>query len=218
MHDATGNLSATLSCWAMGAIAGLLAAVMVFVLGDLGWSASAFVGVVLAVVVGGLTGLIFTAPLTPLHASRPAAAQIAPQPVPVAEVAMPAPVAEPVADPVAAPVETVAPEAAPAPVDDSPVAADGKPAMLAAPRGGKADDLKQIKGVGPKLEGMLHGMGIYHFDQIAGWRARELAWVDDNLEGFKGRASRDNWVDQAKVLAAGGETAFSRKVEEGDVY
>ena len=78
-----------------------------------------------------------------------------------------------------------------------------KPASLSAPRGGKADDLKIIKGVGPKLEILLHSLGFYHFDQIAAWTDAELAWVDDNLEGFKGRASRDAWVEQAKALAAG---------------
>jgi len=93
-----------------------------------------------------------------------------------------------------------------------------KPATLTAARGGAPDNLKEIKGVGPKLEAMLHGMGFFHFDQIAGWTAAELAWVDENLEGFKGRASRDNWVAQAKILASGGETEFSKRVEDGDVY
>ena len=93
-----------------------------------------------------------------------------------------------------------------------------KPATMDAPRDGKADDLKQIKGVGPKLEKMLNGMGFWHFDQVAGWTDQEVAWVDANLEGFKGRVSRDEWVAQARVLAAGGETEFSKRVEEGDVY
>jgi len=76
-----------------------------------------------------------------------------------------------------------------------------KPAQLDAPREGGADDLKKIKGVGPKLEQMLNGMGFYHFDQIAQWGPEEVAWVDQNLEGFKGRVSRDNWVEQAAGLA-----------------
>ncbi len=76
-----------------------------------------------------------------------------------------------------------------------------KPAGIDGPRGGRADDLKRIKGIGPKLEKMLHGMGFYHFDQIAQWGPSELAWVDDNLEGFTGRATRDEWVRQAKELA-----------------
>ena len=45
-----------------------------------------------------------------------------------------------------------------------------------------ADDLKMIKGVGPKLEKLLNTLGFYHFDQIAKWSAEELSWVDDNLE------------------------------------
>ena len=93
-----------------------------------------------------------------------------------------------------------------------------KPATLSAARDGGPDDLKQIKGVGPKLESLLHSMGFYHFDQIAGWGADEVAWVDQNLEGFKGRVSRDAWVDQAKTLAAGGTTEFSTKVKKGGVY
>jgi len=93
-----------------------------------------------------------------------------------------------------------------------------KPEALAAPRDGGADDLKQIKGVGPKLEALLHKLGFFHFDQIAKWTGDEVAWVDENLEGFKGRVSRDGWVDQARRLAAGKETEFSKKVKKGDVY
>ncbi len=86
-----------------------------------------------------------------------------------------------------------------------------KPKALKAPRRGKADDLKLIKGVGPKLEALLNSLGFFHFDQVAAWTEAEAAWVDDNLEGFKGRATRDGWIEQAKILAAGGETEFSRK-------
>lgn len=42
--------------------------------------------------------------------------------------------------------------------------------------------------------------------------------VDQNLEGFKGRVSRDDWVARAKTLADGGTTEFSKKVKKGDVY
>jgi NADH-quinone oxidoreductase subunit E len=75
-----------------------------------------------------------------------------------------------------------------------------KPAMLAEAKGA-ADDLKKIKGVGPKLEAQLNTMGIFHFWQIAAWGAQDVAWMDENLEGFKGRVSRDDWVGQAKALA-----------------
>lgn len=105
--------------------------------------------------------------------------------------------------------------ARPAPADE-PVAGPKKPRALKAPRRGLADDLKEIKGVGPKLEALLHRLGFFHFDQIAAWTAAELAWIDTNLEGFKGRASRDGWIEQAKVLAAGGETEHSRRVRKGE--
>ena len=79
----------------------------------------------------------------------------------------------------------------------------GTPELLKKPRGGKGDDLKLIWGVGPALEKMLNKMGIWHFGQIAAWNAAHLKWVDERLEGFKGRAKRDEWVKQAKRLATG---------------
>jgi predicted flap endonuclease-1-like 5' DNA nuclease len=93
-----------------------------------------------------------------------------------------------------------------------------KPATLDAPRGGAADDLKQIKGIGPKMEKLCNKLGFWHFDQIANWSTAEVGWVDANLEGFKGRVTRDTWVVQATLLAAGGETEFSKKVAKGGVY
>lgn len=122
-------------------------------------------------------------------------------------------------------VETVAP--APTPTSDTAavpaVELEGegegaKPATLDTPRYGNPDDLKKIKGVGPMVEQMLNGMGFYHYDQVAAWTVSEVAWVDANLKGFKGRVSRDSWVDQAKTLADGGDTAFSKKVDKGGVY
>ena len=93
-----------------------------------------------------------------------------------------------------------------------------KPEALDGPRGGKADDLKRIKGIGPKLETLCHSLGFYHFDQIAAWTREEVAWVDSNLVGFRGRVTRDKWVEQATLLASGGETEFSKRVDDGDVY
>jgi predicted flap endonuclease-1-like 5' DNA nuclease len=75
------------------------------------------------------------------------------------------------------------------------------PTLLDGPRDGTADELQKINGIGPKIEALCHKMGVYHYDQIAVWTAEELAWVDANLEGFKGRASRDEWINQAKALA-----------------
>ena len=93
-----------------------------------------------------------------------------------------------------------------------------KPRTMKAPRKAGADDLKMIKGVGPKMEKLLNSLGFFHFDQVAKWTADEVLWVDQNLEGFKGRVSRDNWVQQAGVLASGGVTEFASRVKKGRVY
>jgi len=92
-----------------------------------------------------------------------------------------------------------------------------KPRVMKAPRKAGADDLKLIKGVGPKLEKLLHGLGFFHFDQVAKWTEEEVQWVDQNLEGFKGRVSRDNWVEQAELLAEGKDTEFSSRARKGGV-
>jgi NADH-quinone oxidoreductase subunit E len=94
-------------------------------------------------------------------------------------------------------------DAAPVAVMAVPVdAPKAKPKALSAARDGRADDLKIIVGIGPKLEILCHRLGFFHFDQIANWTAAEIAWVDENLEGFKGRVTRDDWVGQAKTLAS----------------
>lgn len=95
-----------------------------------------------------------------------------------------------------------------------PVAKAG-PELLTAPRGGKPDDLKLIKGVGPKLEKLLNEVGVWHFDQVASWKAKDIAIVDEKLDGFKGRVSRDAWVKQAKVLAKGGTAEVSKRAAKG---
>ncbi len=92
-----------------------------------------------------------------------------------------------------------------------------KPAAKKAAAAGGTDDLKQLKGVGPALEKKLHENGVTSFAQIAAWNAEDIADMDDKLS-FKGRIERDGWVDQAKLLAAGEETEFSKKVAKGDVY
>ena len=79
-----------------------------------------------------------------------------------------------------------------------------KPRTLKAPRKTGADDLTKISGIGPKLAALLNETGFYHFDQIAKWSDQECAWVDQNLKGYTGRASRDKWVEQAKALLGDG--------------
>jgi len=101
---------------------------------------------------------------------------------------------------------------------DAQTSAGSKPETLSAARGGQPDDLKMIKGVGPKLEKLLHSMGFFHFDQVGSWQDAEVSLVDQNLEGFKGRVTRDNWVAQAKTLAGGGQTEFSQRAKKNDIY
>ncbi|MEQ1942927.1 NADH-quinone oxidoreductase subunit E [Mesorhizobium sp. VNQ89] len=71
------------------------------------------------------------------------------------------------------------------------------------------DDLKMISGVGPKIEGILHSLGIYTFAQIAEWNDSHRGWVDSYLN-FKGRIDRDDWVKQAEALHKGGVEEYVR--------
>jgi predicted flap endonuclease-1-like 5' DNA nuclease len=91
-----------------------------------------------------------------------------------------------------------------------------RPYGLASPLGGQPDDLKRIRGIGPQNEGRLHGLGIWHFMQIRAWSEENVKWVGSYL-AFAGRIDREKWVDQARELAAGHETEFSRRVAAGKV-
>jgi large subunit ribosomal protein L21 len=76
-----------------------------------------------------------------------------------------------------------------------------KPAAAAA-EDGFVDDVKLIGGVGPTLEKKLAGAGITSLRQIAEWTEADLARYDEELE-LRGRAARDEWIEQAKDLIAG---------------
>jgi NADH-quinone oxidoreductase subunit E len=129
----------------------------------------------------------------------PCAPMPAPKTAAAASEAALVPAAEPsAADPL--PHKTVPAEARASGSDDASMT---RPAGLDAPRGGAADDLRLITGLGPKLQEALHAIGIYHFDQIAAWTEAEIAWIDANIGGVRGRASRDDWAGQAATLARG---------------
>jgi len=87
------------------------------------------------------------------------------------------------------------------------------------PQGGTAagrDDLKRIRGVGVLIEKKLNSMGVTTYAQVANWSAADIDRVSQVLD-FKGRIERENWVEQARILSAGGQTEFSRRVDRGDI-
>src|SRR3954470_22676221 len=87
---------------------------------------------------------------------------------------------------------------------------DRGPLITPAPEG-PPDDLTRMKGVGPKLVTLLHDLGVTHFSQIAAWTDEDVAAIDQHLGAFKGRITRDRWVEQARRLAADDISGFEAK-------
>ena len=75
----------------------------------------------------------------------------------------------------------------------------------------EGDDLTRIKGLGPKLAAILGTMNITRFEQIAAWDDAEIDRIDAKLGKFSGRIRRDNWVEQARLLADGDTGEFDSK-------
>lgn len=76
---------------------------------------------------------------------------------------------------------------------------------------GSADDLKKIKGIGPKLEKLLNSLGVTSYAQIAAWDEAEIDRIDAQLGTFQGRIRRDDWPAQARLLAAGDIAGFENR-------
>ncbi|WP_192177837.1 proton-conducting membrane transporter [Mesorhizobium amorphae] len=124
-------------------------------------------------------------------AKKPAAAKSAAAPKPAAKAAAPkAATPKP-----AAPKPAAAKKAAPT------------PAKAAA---GKADNLRRLIGIGPVNEKLLKGLGVTSYAQIAAWTEADVKRIEDVLN-FDGRIAREQWIDQAKLLAAGDENEFARR-------
>ena len=220
MQAESGESGTWAGGWMIAAVAGIVAAILARMIGDVGMSAAVLVGVLVFGVFGVLLGSGgveqveahdedhghdlghghghgHVAPVAPVAAAPVMAAPVV-APVEVAPVVVAAPVvAVPVAEPVAAGVLV-------------------QPKGLAAARAGGADDLKVIEGIGPAMEKLCNGLGFFHFDQIAAWSAADVAWVDENLKGFKGRATRDRWVAQAALIGAVGIPEFQRRAKTND--
>jgi predicted flap endonuclease-1-like 5' DNA nuclease len=157
-------------------------------------------------------------PTVAFDAEAPAP-EAAPAPAPAkvkakAEAKAAAPALELVAEapaPKPAPAAEPAPETSPEPeaqAAEAPEAEDEgtqavEPAVLYDPAPANPDDLKAIKGVGPKLEAELNALGLYTYAQIAALTPENLVWIDDRLTSFKGRSVRDDWVGQAEALSKG---------------
>jgi predicted flap endonuclease-1-like 5' DNA nuclease len=114
-----------------------------------------------------------------------------------------------VTGPAAAPIDV------PPPVDAVRPISTPEPEALAQPihavPAGPADELTRMKGVGPKVAAMLNGLGVTRYDQIAAWTDADVARIDAQLGTFKGRVTRDQWVEQARLLAAGDTAGFEAK-------
>ncbi len=163
-------------------------------------------------------------PQEPATPAKPAAAPVRlPDPEPVAFSA--APEAKPVAPLMAAPkakasaaakpkAKAKAPAAKPKAKAAPKPAAKAKPVKVAASTG--PDDLKLIRGIGRKNEGQLNAVGVTRFAQIAAWTSKDEQTWGEKLD-FPGRIEREEWVSQAKKLASGTSTYFSRRVKSGKV-
>lgn len=109
-------------------------------------------------------------------------------------------------------------ETAAAPLGTDAEAGDGVPLRAAMEKVPPApssdsdgDDLRRIKGVGPKLVTLLHEQGVTSFAQVAAWNDADIDRIDAQLGRFQGRIRRDNWVEQAKLLQTGDLSAYEAK-------
>jgi predicted flap endonuclease-1-like 5' DNA nuclease len=90
---------------------------------------------------------------------------------------------------------------------------DAKPANLISEVVLDGDDLKKIKGVGPKLEKLLNELGISNYQQIAGWQQKDIDSVNAKLS-FSGKIDREDWVTQAKCLSR--VTELAERYQKGE--
>src|SRR5262245_56332443 len=153
-----------------------------------------------------------TAPVAPAKTAPVAPAETAP--VAPAKAAPVAPAkAAPVAAATAAPVRirTPAPVTAPA---AGPVP---KPAPVKPEAPAPADDLERIHAVDAVLAAGLHRLNIRHYHQIGRWQRADLERVAQALAIRRSRISRENWIEQAQILAAGVETYYARRRALGEI-
>lgn len=66
---------------------------------------------------------------------------------------------------------------------------------------GGPDDLTLIKGIGPKIAAILHGLGITTFRDIAEFTDDDVRRVGEHLPVYGGRIADDHWIEQARAFA-----------------
>ena len=213
MSSTSGGWINLLIVWGIASAVGFVSMAALMLVGDWSVMQALFAAAVIFLGLGIILSVLFLNPLPGPQVPGSAGKKVVAadrKPAAVKPVANPAPTFTPA--PAAAPAAAKPKKAAPTPATaPAPAAAPAgtqgpgkRPAALSAARDNRPDDLKRIKGIGPKLEKLCNRLGFYHFDQIAAWSDEEIAWVDQNLEGFNGRVVRDTWVEQAKELAREG--------------
>jgi predicted flap endonuclease-1-like 5' DNA nuclease len=85
---------------------------------------------------------------------------------------------------------------------DAPSAIPAPPAEDDWQRPLDADDLQAIRGIGRSFERRLNELGITRLSQIVNLGEEEIDWLERELDTFKGRIVRDDWVGQAAALIA----------------
>lgn len=195
------------NCWISGAIAGVVVLLFTSGIGELGWGAGLFLGLMTAGLFGALmVWLVCHAPVGPitLHDGltrtdwERAVVEQQSETLLVSAPLSPEGVTSALQMPIVA--------------GTMPMRAEGRGAT-----GDTApDDLRRIKGVGPKLSDWLVQNGVTRFDQIAAWDQAAIHDYAQKLGRLAGRIEADDWVGQARILAAGGETDHSRRVERGE--
>lgn len=76
---------------------------------------------------------------------------------------------------------------------------------------GPPDDLTRIKGLGPKAAGVLNGIGVTTYAQLAALTPGQVGQVDSEMGNLAGRIHRDQWLEQARLLATGDIPGFEEK-------
>lgn len=200
MRKAENKNAPMLSGWVIAAAAGLVAFGVLVLVGKFGFPPAVAIAGVVTAVVGPILGMSLRARAAPARAAACAPAK-------GADLAKPA---APVMASASAAVTMSAPAAA-----AKFVAAAG-PARMTSARGGKADNLNAIEGIGPAMAKLVNSVSFYRFDQIANLSEADVVVVDAKMKTFNRRITRDKWLAQAKIIVGEGLEAFRIRAKTND--